>query len=228
MGLFMQSVLELMVFIEGFLTFLSPCLLPMLPIYLLYLAGQTNNEAVNRFKLTANTLGFVLGFTLLFSILGMTASFLGTFSTNRRALEIVSGALMVFFGIFYMGLIKIPFLNFDKRVAIHKKASFFGAMLFGATFSLGWSPCTGPFLGKILLLSANSSSRFYALLLILLYCLGLGIPFILSALFFDRLRGVLHFLTKKTNIIKRIAGVMLILSGILMALGIFKYLQIGG
>ena len=214
----------LITFLEGIITFVSPCVLPMLPLYMLYFAGD--QQEGRRDRTLGNALGFVLGFTALFVLLGLFAGSLGGLLTRHRtAVNLVTGAIVVVFGLHYMGLLKIGFLSRTvKPESDVKPTGFFSAILFGVVFAVGWSPCTGAFLGSAMLMAASQASWATGMLLLLCYSLGLGVPFILCALLLDKLKGAFAFIKKHYQIINRICGAFLIVLGILMMTGLFAKL----
>ena len=214
----------LITFLEGIITFVSPCVLPMLPLYMLYFAGD--QQEGRRDRTLGNALGFVLGFTALFVLLGLFAGSLGGLLTRHRtAVNLVTGAIVVVFGLHYMGLLKIGFLSRTvKPESDVKPTGFFSAILFGIVFAVGWSPCTGAFLGSAMLMAASQASWATGMLLLLCYSLGLGVPFILCALLLDKLKGAFAFIKKHYQIINRICGAFLIVLGILMMTGLFAKL----
>lgn len=205
----------ILTFLEGIASFISPCLLPMVPIYISYFIGEDNN---NNKKAILNSLGFVLGFTTVFLILSIFASQLGaTLSSNIRYIKIFFGAVIILFGLNYMGLLNIKFLNRSKAQNMDtKNFNFFKAILFGILFSVSWTPCIGTFLSSALLLIAREQDILKGVILMLLYSIGLGIPFIISAILIEKLKNVFDFIKKHYNVIKRISGVILIMAGIYM------------
>lgn len=213
-----------MVFLEGILAFLSPCILPTLPVYLVYLAGQEQEETNNK-KLVINTLGFILGFTLIFVTLGATATGLGRLlSQNKLMVQRISGLVIIFFGLHYMGVLKIGVLNREKRFeAKTNNLNFFRSVLFGMAFSFGWTPCIGTFLGSALMLAANQATIFHGIFLLFLFSLGLGVPFFITALLFNKLKGAFDFLKKHFSVITKVSGLFLIIMGLLMAFNLFGY-----
>lgn len=205
-------------FFEGILTFISPCLLPMLPVYISYFAG---GEADSK-KTFRNALGFILGFTILFTAMGALAGTLGSFlSKYQMAVNIVSGLIVIFFGLNFMGVIK---LNLFKGSALMQTGNlgFFSSLLFGMIFSIGWTPCVGAFLGSALVLASQQGHVLEGTLMLLSYSLGLGIPFLLSAVLIDQLKGAFNFIKRHYTVINYICGGLLILVGILMATGILN------
>jgi cytochrome c-type biogenesis protein len=208
-------------FLEGIITFISPCLLPMLPLYLFYFAGEEQGSTRKTFR---HALGFVLGFTLLFTLMGAFAGSLGSLlHTHQTAVNLISGALIVLFGLNYTGLLRIPLLNRTHQWnAEIQKFGFFSSLLFGMIFALGWTPCAGAFLGSALLLAAQKGSMLHGILMLLCYSMGLGIPFLLSAVLIDQLKRTISFIKKHYSIIQLICGIFLILLGILMMTGVMS------
>lgn len=205
-------------FFEGILTFISPCLLPMLPVYLSYFAGGEANSK----KTLQNALGFILGFTILFTAMGALAGTLGSFlSKYQTAVNIVSGLIVVFFGLNFMGIIKLNLFKGSARMQTGE-LGFFSSVLFGMVFSIGWTPCVGAFLGSALMLASQQGHVLEGTLMLLTYSLGLGIPFLLSAVLLDQLKGAFNFIKRHYDLINRICGGLLILIGLLMATGILS------
>jgi cytochrome c-type biogenesis protein len=211
-------------FLEGIITFVSPCVLPMLPLYMLYFAGDQQEGRKDR--TLPNALGFVAGFTVLFVLLGLFAGTLGGLLTKyKTVVNLVTGAIVVVFGLHYAGLLKIGFLSRTLKPETDvRPTGFFSALLFGVVFAIGWSPCTGAFLGSAMLMAANQASWAQGMLLLLCYSLGLGVPFLLCAVLLDKLKGAFAFIKKHYQIINRVCGAFLILLGILMMTGLFAKL----
>ena len=205
----------ILTFLEGIASFISPCLLPMVPIYISYFIGEDDN---NNKKAILNSVGFVLGFTTVFLILSIFASQLGAIlSTNIRYIKIFFGIVIILFGLNYMGLLNIKFLNKTKVKNLDtKNFNFLKAMLFGILFSVSWTPCIGTFLSSALLLIAREQDILKGVILMLLYSIGLGIPFIISAILIEKLKNVFDFIKKHYDVIKRISGVILIGAGAYM------------
>ena len=203
----------ILTFIEGIASFISPCLLPMVPIYISYFIGE--NDKKNN-KVITNAIGFVLGFTIVFLILSIFASGLGgILSRNIKYIEILFGIIIILFGLNYMEIFKIKFLNkTNTKKSNIKNLNFFKAILFGILFSISWTPCIGTFLSSALLLIANEQDIVKGIILMLLYSIGLGIPFIISAILIDKLKNVFNFIKAHYNIIKKISGIILITAGI--------------
>jgi len=210
----MQYVIS---FLEGIITFISPCLLPMLPIYVSYFAG--GGERSTRKTLTG-ALGFVLGFTIVFTAMGALAGTVGSFlSKHQTIVNIISGLVVIFFGLSYLGVIKLNLFKGIKKSVDTSNLGFFSAALFGIIFSIGWTPCVGAFLGSALMLASQQGKTLIGIMMLLCYSLGLGIPFVLSAVLIDRLKSTFTFIKKNYKIINTVCGVFLIIVGIMMATG---------
>lgn len=213
-------------FIEGFLTFISPCILPMMPIYFFYLAGMEGDDEAKKNRLFINSIAFVIGFIIIFTLLGAVATTIGHFLVNNRiALQKISGIIIILFGLNYIGVLKISFLNMEKSLDYKfNKLNFFSSIIFGIVFGLGWSSCSGAFLGSALALASNSNTVWEGVLLLFTYSIGLGIPFMISAIIFEKIKSTFDFIKKHYNIISIISGIMLIIAGILVFTGVIKYL----
>ena len=215
----MQYVIS---FLEGIITFISPCLLPMLPIYISYFAG--GGERTTRRTLTG-ALGFVTGFTIIFVLMGALAGTLGSFLREyQTAVNIISGLIVIFFGLNFLGVFKLQLFRGGSRPMQQDNMGFFSALLFGLVFSVGWTPCVGAFLGSALMLASQQGHVLEGMLMLLAYSLGLGIPFLLSAVLIDYLRSAINWIKQHYKLINLISGVLLILIGILMATGTFGWL----
>ena len=203
-------------FLEGILTFISPCLLPMLPIYVSYFAGGGERSTGKTLKTAA---GFVLGFTVVFVAMGALAGTLGGLLREyQTAVNIVSGAVVILFGLSYLGVIRLNLFRGSNK-ALKGELGFFSALLFGMIFSLGWTPCVGAFLGSALMLASQQGHVLEGMGMLLTYSLGLGIPFLISALLIDYLKSAFGWIKSHYTLINRICGVLLIVIGILMATG---------
>ena len=204
-------------FLEGIITFISPCLLPMLPIYSLYFAG--GGEHSTRKTLTG-ALGFVLGFTAIFVAMGALAGTVGSFlKSHQTAVNIISGLIVIFFGLNFLGVFRLNLFRGIRHSAQTDNMGFLSTVVFGVIFSLGWTPCVGAFLGSALSLAAQQGHVAEGMLMLLVYSLGLGIPFILSAVLIDYLKSAFDWIKKHYSIINAVCGCLLILIGILMATG---------
>lgn len=227
--------------LEGIITFISPCLLPMLPIYISYFAGgPDSNKSGNsieladvpisimpapakspkRSKTLVGALGFVLGFTIVFVAMGALAGSIGGFLTKYETLlNIICGAIVIFFGLNYLGVFKFNMFKGSAGRMNTSNLNFFSAMLFGMVFSIGWTPCVGAFLGSALMLASQQGHAFEGMLLLLFYSIGLGIPFILSAVLIDYLKSAFNWIKRNYKVINLVSGGFLVLVGILMATG---------
>ena len=207
----------LIAFLEGIITFISPCLLPMLPVYVTYFAGGgTRSET----KTVTNALGFVLGFTVLFTLMGALAGTLGGFlQSHRTAVNIVSGGVVILFGLNYLDIIHLRLFGGMRGEVNPTDMGFFSAVVFGMVFSVGWTPCVGAFLGSALMLAGQQGSALVGILMLLCYSVGLGIPFVISAVLIDRLKDAFAAIKRHYLWINRVCGVFLILIGISMMSG---------
>lgn len=204
-------------FLEGIITFISPCLLPMLPIYITYFAGGGERSAR---KTLIGALGFVAGFSAVFIAMGALAGTVGSLLTRyQTVVNIVCGVIVIFFGLNFMGVFKINLFRGASRAMDTRKTGFFSAFLFGVVFSLGWTPCVGAFLGSALMLASQQGQALKGVLMLFCYSAGLGIPFILSALLIEQLKGAFDFIKKHYGMINFISGILLIIVGLLMATG---------
>lgn len=209
-------------FLEGIITFLSPCLLPMLPIYISYFAG--GGERTMKKTLTG-ALGFVLGFTVVFTAMGALAGTLGSFLTRYQTwVNIVCGLLVIAFGLNYMGLIRINLFRGVNRTVKQGDMGFLSAFLFGIVFSVGWTPCVGTFLGSALVLASQRGHVLEGMGMLLCYSLGLGIPFLLSAVLIDRLKSTFSWIKAHYAVINLVCGGLLVVVGVLMATGMLGLL----
>ena len=205
-------------FIEGIITFISPCLLPMLPIYVSYFAGGESGRSTA--KTLRNALGFVLGFTSVFVAMGALAGTLGSFLVRHGALvNIVTGLVVVFFGLNFLGVFKLKLFQGTRYSLDARSMGFFPALVFGVVFSVGWTPCVGAFLGSALMLASQQGHVVEGMLMLLAYSLGLGIPFVLSAVLIDYLKSAFNWIKRNYSVINTVCGGLLILIGILMATG---------
>ena len=204
-------------FLEGIITFISPCLLPMLPIYISYFAG--GGERTTK-KTLLNALGFTLGFTVLFVAMGALAGTLGSFLVKYQTwVNLVGGAIVILFGLNYMGVLKLNLFKGVSRSMREKDLGFFSAFLFGVIFSVGWTPCVGAFLGSALMLASQQAHVLEGMGMLLCYSLGLGIPFLFSAVLIDKLKSAFNWVKAHYAIINRICGGILVIIGIAMATG---------
>ena len=209
-------------FLEGIITFISPCLLPMLPIYISYFAGGGERSTGKTLK---GALGFVTGFTVVFVLLGALAGTVGSFLREyQTAVNILSGLIVIFFGLNFLGVFKLNLFRSSSRPVNTDNMGFFSAMVFGVIFSIGWTPCVGAFLGSALMLASQQGHVVEGMLMLLTYSLGLGIPFVLSAVLIDYLKSAFNWIKKNYQIINLISGGFLIFGGILRATGTMGWL----
>jgi cytochrome c-type biogenesis protein len=204
-------------FLEGIITFLSPCLLPMLPIYISYFAGGEQRKTK---KTLLCATGFVLGFTIVFMIMGALAGTVGSFlKQHQTAVNIVSGVIVILFGLYFWGIFKLNFFRGSQYSINTHNLGFFSSILFGIIFSLGWTPCVGAFLGSALMLASQQGHVLEGVFMLLTYSLGLGIPFLFSAVLIDKLKSTFQWIKQNYKIINRVSGSLLIIIGISMATG---------
>jgi len=214
----MNELPYMLSFLEGVLTFISPCILPMLPIYFFYLAGISSEENAGHSRLLMNSIAFVIGFSIVFIMLGATATTLGAFLTGHiAAFRYISGLVMIIFGLNFMGIFNLNLLNYEKHFDVNvKNLKFLNSIFFGMVFAFGWTPCVGVFLGSALLMAANSSSMVHGMLLLGLYSAGLGLPFLLSSVLFEAIRNTFRQIQTYSRIINIVSGLVLVLAGILL------------
>jgi cytochrome c-type biogenesis protein len=204
-------------FLEGILTFLSPCLLPMLPIYISYFAGG-GERAVK--KTLTGALGFVLGFTAVFVAMGALAGTLGSFLTRYKTwVDLVCGGIVVLFGLSYLGVFQLKLFRGSGYSVKNGELGFLAAVMFGVVFSVGWTPCVGAFLGSALMLASQQGSVLQGVVMLLCYSVGLGVPFLISAVLIDQLKGAFNWVKAHYEIINKVCGGALVLVGIAMATG---------
>ena len=214
--------------LAGIISFLSPCVLPIVPPYLAYMSGVSLNDmssvSAARRRAIIAALFFVMGLSTVFLLLGFTASAFGAFFLQNQILfSQISGVVVIVFGIHFLGIFRIPFLDREARMdAGDKGGSSFGAYLLGLAFAFGWTPCIGPQLGAILSLAASEASVTRGTLLLGIYALGLGIPFLLAAMFMTRAVGLMNRLKRHMKTIERVMGLLLLVVGVAMLTGAFS------
>ncbi len=202
----------------GVLSFFTPCILPMIPAYIMYITGATLEEDVasNRKRAVGRTLLFVMGFTVIFLIMGTSASLLGRFFVQNRAVfSKVSGTIIIFFGLVLTGLIKSPLKSSGIRMPQGLGANF-GAFIMGMAFAAGWTPCFGPVLAGILVMAGGAQTIGKGISLLLVYSLGMGIPFILTALFIGYFAGLIQKVERIVPVILKVGGFVMIAFGLLI------------
>ena len=208
----------LIAFGAGLISFLSPCVLPLIPGYISYISGQSLQEILNKKEINFFPLIlFCLGFSTVFVILGASASFLGqTLLQNSEILRIVAGIIIIIFSLQLIGIINIPYLNFEKRFDAKESRNILFPYVIGVAFGFGWTPCIGPILGSILALASIEETLTRAVILLILYSLGLAIPFVLSGYLIQRFLLFSKNFRKNINLISKIGGIILLVTGILI------------
>jgi cytochrome c-type biogenesis protein len=218
------SVLSFSLFM-GFISFASPCILPLIPSYVSYITGISYDELVSRESRKKNmnitllhSVAFVLGFTIIFVLLGATASFAGTvLSRHLDIIRIVGGVLVIIMGVFVMEVVNIPFLQREARLQLKTRpAGYAGTLVVGIIFGAGWTPCTGPFLGSVLALAMETDTLGRGMALLTFYSLGLGIPFILSAIAISVFLSSFNTIRRHFKAIKITSGIILVIMGVLL------------
>lgn len=209
----------LITFLEGVISFVSPCMLPMLPVYLSYFAEQADGKR----RMLLRAVCFVLGFTVVFSLLGVFAGTLGGLLVRyRAAVNVVCGAIVVLFGLAYLEVLPLPFFRGMREG--RETTSAASAFVFGVIYSVSLTPCVGAFLGSALMMASTAGTAGSGMLLLLVYSLGLGIPFLLSAVLIGRLTTAFGFIKRHYRVINTVCGAFLILVGIAMARGLMNRL----
>lgn len=209
-------------FLEGVITFISPCLLPMLPIYISYFAGGGERTTGRTLKCAS---GFVLGFTLVFVAMGALAGTVGSFLQRYQMMvNLVCGAIVILFGLNFLGVVKWNLFGGSKIQTNTANMTFGSALVFGVVFSIGWTPCVGVFLGSALVLASQQGSALVGIGMLLCYSAGLGIPFLISAVLIDQLKNAIGWIKRNYAVINRVCGILLIAVGVLMATGLLNRL----
>ncbi len=207
------------------LSFLSPCVLPLIPSYITYITGLSFSDLqaehpshIVRQKSILHSIAFILGFTLVFVLLGASATLMGSFFlSNATLIRKTGGILIILFGIHVTGLIPFKLFMSEKRLTIkHKPAGYFGSFLVGLVFAAGWTPCIGPILAAILTLAATESDVYHGIVLLLFYSLGLGIPFLLSSLAMHQFLQIFNRFKKYIRVFEVITGLFLVIAGIML------------
>lgn len=209
--------------VAGVLSFVSPCVLPLIPAYISYISGASLQEIqsgeVSSKKIIINSIAFVLGFSTVFVLLGASATLIGkALLRYMNTFKIIAGIIIIIFGLHTAGLIRIKFLNYEKKVRIKKSnsATLIGAYLIGLAFAAGWTPCVGPILGAILVTASTYTTMWKGILLLIVYSLGLGIPFILAAWAIKKFFVAFKKIRKYFHTIEIVSGILLIVAGLLL------------
>ncbi len=213
--------------VMGIISFASPCILPLIPSYVSYITGISYDELVSRETRRKNmsitllhSLAFVAGFSIIFVLLGATASLAGSIlSQHLDVIRIVGGVLVIIMGVFVMDVVNIPFLQQEAKLSLKSRpAGYLGTVVVGMIFGAGWTPCTGPFLGSVLALAVTSDTLGSGMTLLMFYSLGLGVPFILSAIAISAFLSSFNVLKKHFKAVKITSGIILIIMGVLLIL----------
>ncbi len=219
-------------FVAGILTFLSPCILPLFPSYIAYITGRSFNEikdqsssSIRRITLI-HSLFFILGFSIVFVLLGITFTYLGSFFGIRKIwLERVGGIFIILFAIHLLGFLKIGFLSQEKRLTYHKgKTGYISSLLIGMAFAVGWTPCVGPILSSILIYASTLESLPRAVILLSSYSLGVGVPFLIAGLLINQFLFVFNKFKAFMRFIPIVTGIFLMLIGLVLFFGQFSRL----
>ena len=217
-------------FVFGLLSFISPCVLPIIPGYISFISGYSLNEMTGENKtarraMLVNTLFFIAGFTLIFVLMGAAATSIGqVLNENLSLISKIAGVIIIIFGLHMIGIFKIGFLNYEKRFHLQdKKLGILGSFTVGSAFAFGWTPCIGPVLAGILAIASQQETVMQGVVLLTVYSLGLGIPFLLTSLSINKFFNVFNRIKKHFHAIEVVGGVMLIAVGVLM---ITNYLTI--
>jgi len=225
-----ENISALVAFTAGLISFLSPCILPMIPSYLAFITGisleelsQDQNLKKVRKSVITNSLLFIMGFSILFIAMGASATFIGKFlAKNIRWLEIIGGTFVVILGLHFAGLFKIKFLEREKKIHLDKKPlGALGTVLVGMAFGAGWTPCVGPILGSILTMAAATQDVAKGIILLISYSVGLGIPFLLTGLLIHKFFEYFKTIRKYFRIITLVGGILLVIIGFLLITGYF-------
>ena len=202
----------------GLISFLSPCVLPLIPGYITYISGSSINDLVEKKNINLfPIILFTVGFSIVFIIFGAASTFLGqVLLQNSYELRIVAGLIIIILSLHIIGLINISFLNYEKRIQTNISKNFFSPILIGMAFAFGWTPCIGPILGSILVLASTEESLARGILLLFFYSIGLAIPFILSGYLMQKFLIFSKNFKKNINKVSKIGGIILLITGILI------------
>jgi cytochrome c-type biogenesis protein len=229
-----QEVSTLIAFISGILSFVSPCVLPIIPSYLTYITGvsfkeltETHSRSKLRWITVSHSFLFILGFSMVFVLMGASASYLGQLVVQYQVwLMRGGGVLIILLGLHFIGVFNIPFLQMEKRVELKKKPlGYFGSFLVGVVFAAGWTPCVGPILSTILIYASTQKSFSTGVFLLAIYSLGLGVPFLLASIAFNSFLSALEKLRRYMRVVTIVSGLFLITIGILFITDLFARLN---
>ena len=212
-------MIELLIaFGAGLISFLSPCVLPLIPGYISYISGSSINELIDKKNINLiPMILFTIGFSIVFIIFGAASTFLGqVLLQNSYELRIIAGLIIIIFSLHIIGVLNIKFLNFEKRIQTKININFYSPLLIGMAFAFGWTPCIGPILGSILVLAATEESINKGIILLSFYSLGLAIPFILSGYLIQKFLIFSKNFRKNINLVSKIGGFILLITGILI------------
>ena len=212
-------MIELIIaFGAGLISFLSPCVLPLIPGYISYISGSSLNELLEKKNINlVPIILFTVGFSIVFIIFGTASTFLGqVLLKNSAELRILAGLLIIVFSLHIIGLINIKFLNYEKRIQANISKNLFSPVLIGMAFAFGWTPCIGPILGSILVLASTEENLSKGILLLLFYSIGLAIPFILSGYLIQKFLIFSKNFKKNINKVSKIGGIILLFTGLLI------------
>jgi cytochrome c-type biogenesis protein len=232
--MFAENVSYPAAFLAGLISFFSPCILPLIPAYFTFITGFSLDELVDdsqqdiRQKVIFSTIFYVTGFSVVFVLLGASASYLGNLLYHYKDfIRIIGGMIIIIFGIHLIGLIRIKFLDIEKRIHLKKRpVHLLGAFLVGIAFGLGWSPCIGPLLGSILVIAGSQETVGQGMVLLGIYSAGLAIPFIILSLFIHLLIRFVQKATRAVRLINTSAGILLIILGLLLVTNKLKLLSV--
>ncbi len=217
--------------VGGILTFISPCILPLIPVYIAYITGisvkELKENQINKSMVFVNSIFFVLGFTIIFTLFAILFFILSLGMSNFKIwFSRIAGFIIVIFGLHLIGVFKINLLNFQLKAELNtKKTGILSSFILGVAFGAGWTPCVGPILSGILVLSSQSNKMLLAIIQLIFYSMGIGIPFLLTALFLNRLVKLIEFFKKHSKIIEIISGLFLVVLGILIMTGLINNLS---
>jgi len=225
--MFAENISYTAAFLAGLLSFFSPCILPLIPAYFTFITGFSLEELTGksntaiRNRVVLSTIFYVLGFSSIFILMGASASFLGgVIDTYKDFVRIIGGVLIIILGVHLTGIIRIPVLDYEKKIHFNKKPfHFLGTFVIGMAFGAGWSPCIGPLLGSILIIAGSQETVWQGIVLLSIYSAGLAIPFIIMSIFINLFLGFVNKASRLMKFLNPTAGILLILVGLLLVMG---------